>query len=129
MRKLLVSLVAASTAFAFATPAAAQYFPPQRAYGYGYNNGGQYQRDLQQLRYQMDNLARSGRLTGREARDLQLDLRGAEQMIYRAGRNGIQPWQARRIEQQINSIRYELRRYADNDGNRYNRYDRYGRRY
>ena len=121
MRKLIVSLAAAGAVVAFAAPAAAQYYPGQyggqysNAYGYGYNNRGQLQNELQQIRYQANNLARQGRLTRSEARDLFGDINRAERSLYRSNR----PWEANR---QIANLRYELRRYADYDG----RNGRYG---
>ena len=116
MRKLLVSLAAAGTVLAFATPADAQWARP----AYGYNNGmvGRWQNEIQQLRVQMDQLGRSGRLTRAEARDLGNDIRETERMLYRSGRNGIAPREARSIDQRINRLRYELRRYSDYDGRR-----------
>src|SRR3954454_3017075 len=124
MRKLLVSLAAAGTALAFATPATAQYFP-QPAYGapygnaYGYrNNVGRWQREIQQIRIPMDNLGRSGRLARAEAVDLDRDIRTAERSIYRSGRGGIAPWEAQNIDGRIWHLRNELRRYADYDGRR-----------
>ena len=77
MRKLLVSLVAAGTALAVATPAAAQYLAAARlrpgygynqAYGYnryGNNNVAQWQNDLQQVRWKATNCRVSGRLDPR----------------------------------------------------------------
>ena len=136
MRKLLISLAAAGSALALATPAAAQYYPQQQPYGYGgqqygyggqqygygYNNRGQLQQELQQIRYQADNLARQGRLTPYEARDLYGDIHSAERALYRANN----PWEARALSQKIAHIRYELHRYADYDGRRgygYNGYN------
>ena len=124
MRKLIVSLAAAGAAIAFAAPAAAQYYPGQYGapYGnaYGYNNRGQLQNELQQIRFQANNLARQGRLTRSEARDLFGDINKAERALYRSNR----PWEA---NQQIANLRYELRRYADYDGrggrNGYNGYN------
>ena len=136
MRKLIVSLAAASAAIAFAAPAAAQYYPQQQpgygapygnAYGYNnYNNRGQLQNQLQQIRYQANYLARQGRLTRSESRDLFGDIDRAERSLYRSNR----PWEA---NQKIANLRAELRRYADYDGrngrygynnNGYNAYDR-----
>jgi hypothetical protein len=121
MRKLLVSLAAAGTAMAFATPAAAQGHRP----GYGYNNGvgAQIERDIQQLHYDRDNLARSGRLTGREARDVDLDLRALQNSFYQARQGGISPRQADALRWRINRMRGELNEYANNGRDR-----RYGRR-
>ena len=126
MRKLLVSFIAAGTALAFATPAAAQWAPRPaygapygNAYGYDHNNcAGRWQRELQEVRMQMDNLARSGRLTRAEDRDLRNDIRSAERSIYRSGRDGIGWREARQIDERIARIRYELRRYSDYDGRR-----------
>jgi opacity protein-like surface antigen len=127
MRKLLISLAAAGSALALATPAAAQYYPQQQPYGYGgqtyggygyngygYNNRGQMQRELQQIRFQADNLARQGRLTRGEARDLYHDIGTTERALYRANN----PWAARDLNQRITRLRYELHRYADYDGRR-----------
>jgi hypothetical protein len=113
MRKLLLSFAAAGTVLAFSTAADAQWARP----AHGYNNGavGRWQNEIQQLRVQMDQLGRSGRLTRAEARDLQNDLRGTENMLSRSGRNGITQNEARSIEQRIGQLRYELRRYSDND--------------
>lgn len=114
MRKFLISLAAAGAAVAVATPAAAQYYPAQ-GYGYGYNNRGQMQNELQQIRFQADNLARQGRLTRSEARDLYGDIRSAERSLYRVDN----PWEARQLNDKIARIRYEMRRYSDWDGRRY----------
>lgn len=125
MRKLLVSLAAAGTVLAFATPAQAQWAPRQAYGGYNQNMRVRWQNDIQQLRVQMDQLGRSGRLTGREARDLQNDIRQTERMLYRSGRNGITRNEARSIDERINRVRYELRRYSDYDGRRGGHWRRY----
>lgn len=111
MRKVLLSIAAAGTVLGLATPAAAQW-APRPAYGY---NPGRWQQEVQQLRYQMDQLGRSGRLTRAEAYDLQNDIRSTERMIYRANRNGINPNEARSLDQRIQRVRWELRRYSDRD--------------
>ncbi len=127
MRKVLISLAAAGSALALATPAAAQYYPQQQPYGYGgqqygygYDNRGQLQNELRQIRFQADNLARQGRLTPYEARDLYGDIHSAERALYRANN----PWEARALSQKIAHIRYELHRYADYDGRRGYGYNR-----
>ena len=123
MRKFLISLAAAGAAVVVATPAAAQYYPGQGyGYGYGYNNRGQMQNELRQIRYQADNLARQGRLTRSEARDLYGDIRSAERSLYRVDN----PWEARQLNEKIVRIRYEMRRYSDWDGRRYGNYGNYG---
>lgn len=137
MRTLLISLAAAS-AVAVAAPASAQvygnvgigiggpaYGAPGYGYGYGYGNGygnsaGRWQAQLQQIRYDISNLARQGRLTRAEGRDLDRDIRSAERTLYNASYRGISPWEARSMDEKIARLRYEVRRYADYDGNRWN---------
>ena len=144
MRKVLISLVAAAATMAVATPASAQWgnMTPGYGYGYngygyngysntpyGYNNTARLQRELQQIRVQADRLARSGRLTRAEARDLFGDIRTTERAVYRSSYNGVTPWEARSLEQRMQRLRYELRQYADYDGRRgYNRGYGYGDR-
>ncbi|MGZ2410998.1 hypothetical protein ACUXST_000395 [Sphingomonas sp. F9_3S_D5_B_2] len=127
MRKLLISLAAAGTALAFATPAAAQFYGGAQAYpvqwhrGYngGYRNVERWDRQIDQMYRQMDQLARSGRLTRAEAIDLRRDLRNVQIAARRSGRGGVAPWEAQQIEQRIQRVRYEIRRYSDYDrGNR-----------
>ena len=69
MRKVLISLAAAGSALAFATPAAAQYYPQAQPYGqpygYGYNNNYGQVRALQarinQVQRQIERLDRRDR--------------------------------------------------------------------
>ena len=134
MRKLLVSLIAASAAFAVATPAAAQYWPqPARQgynqYRYGNNNVAQWQNDLQQIRWKANELQRQGRLDPREARDLNNDIWSMQRSLNQVGRGGVRPWEAQQIQQKFLRLRYEMQRYSDYDRRYGNRYDRYGRRY
>ena len=122
MRKVLIALATAGAALAVASPASAQYYGGYNngyAYNNGYNNRGQMQRELQQIRIQADQLARQGRLTRSESRDLYRDLASAERSLYRGGN----PWQ---LNQRIQQIRYELRRYSDYDRGRYGYNNSYG---
>jgi hypothetical protein len=132
MRKVLISLAAAAATLAVAAPASAQAWGNPGygyGYGYGYNNSAQLQRELQQVRIQADRLARSGRLTRAEARDLFGAIHTAERAVYRASYNGVSPWEVRSLQQRIQRLRYEVRRYADYDGRRgYNRGHGYGDR-
>ena len=72
MRKLIISLAAAGAALAFASPAAAQYYPQQnygyggqnygygQQYGYGYNGYGQNNYgQVRALQVRIDNGSRS----------------------------------------------------------------------
>jgi len=98
MRKFLFTLAAAVSAVAVAAPASAQVrgnlgvgygAPYGNAYGYGYNNGynrvERLQNQIQQVRYQMRNLAVQGRLTRAEARPIPQDRQRT-----------IDPWPSRR---------------------------------
>lgn len=131
MRKLLISVAAAGAALVAAAPATAQYYGGQpygygQGYnGYGYGNRPQLQRELQQIRFQADNLGRQGRLTNREARDLYGDIASAERSLYRAD----DPRDVWNVQRRITRLRYELRRYADYDYGygRRDRDDRWGR--
>lgn len=133
MRKVLISIAAAAATLAVAAPASAQNYGNMTpygygygapAYGYGYNNIGRWQNQIQQVRYQMQRLARQGRLTRAEARNLNRDIRSTERALYRSGRYGISPYEAQSIDRRIARLQFELRRYADYDRGRY-----YGRRY
>ena len=127
MRMFLISAAAAVSALAIASPASAQYYPAP-GYGAPYGNAYGYHRganpwvnQLQQIRYQADMLARQGRLTRSESRDLFRDIRSAERAIYRKGRHGLSGREARRLDNKLGRIRYELRRYSDRDGRRWDR--------
>ncbi len=132
MRKVLLPLAAAASVLAVASPASAQaygnlapgYGYGQQAYGYGnvYGYGyGNMQAQLQQIRNQAYNLMRQGRLTRAESRDLNRDIRNAERAINRSSRYGISPNEARSMQTRIANLQYEVRRYADYDGQRYYR--------
>ena len=102
--------------------------PYGSAYGYGYGNaygrgyGNQWGQQLQQIRYQANDLARQGRLTRSESRDLYRDIQNAERAIHRKSRYGLSRSEARSLNERIAKIRYELRLYSDRDGRRYRRW-------
>lgn len=121
MRKLIISLAAAGTALAVATPANAQYAPQPQPYGapqYGYNNGhgpnayGQVralQARIDAVQYRIDRLDR--RLAGRDRNRLRDESRNIEKRLRSAGRNGLNPYEANdiqarivRLEQRVNSV-------------------------
>jgi hypothetical protein len=139
MRKIIFTIAAAATALVVASPAAAQYGYGVPTYGapvyggqaygapygnaYGYRQGGQHwARELQQIRYEANNLARQGRLTRAESRDLFRDIQSAERAVYRKGRYGLTRNEARDLNDRVYRIQRELRRYADYDGRRYRRW-------
>jgi Spy/CpxP family protein refolding chaperone len=131
MRKTLIMLAAAASALVVASPAAAQYYGGPvyaapaygaPAYGYRQGNANPWARELQQIRYQANNLARQGRLTRSESRDLFRDIQRAERVINRKSRYGLSRSEARSLNERIGKIRYELRLYSDRDGRRYRRW-------
>ena len=101
MRKLIISLAAAGSALAFASPAAAQY-PGQ---GYGYNNGYGQVRALQaridQVQRQINRLDRRDRIRDRSADRLRAEANGIEYRLRRIGRNGLNPYEANDIQVRI----------------------------
>lgn len=148
MRKLLISLAAAGTALAAATPAAAQYYAqPGYGYnGYGYNRGYGYgdpralQARIDNVQRQIDMLARRGQLRGESAGHLMEETRQLEWRLRASSRNGLNGWEARDVMQRIGLIEQRVRYAASNGyGNRYgsqwnggyqgdrDRYDRDGR--
>jgi hypothetical protein len=129
MRKFLITLAAAVSAVAVAAPASAQVYgnlgigygnPYGNAYGYnnGYQNVQRLRNQLQQVRYQMRNLAVQGRLTRAEARDLNRDIFSTERALRRASYAGLSPYEARVLRERVQRLRWEVRRYADYDGRR-----------
>ena len=99
MRKLMISLVAAGSALAFAAPAAAQYYPaPQPPYapGYGYGQGYGYNfghvRALQvrvdRIQRDLRHLARNRMISRNEYRNRQEDARDIERRLRRDARDG-----------------------------------------
>ena len=131
MRKFLIPLAVAGSAFAIAAPAAAQWGPPPAppAYGapygnaYGYNQGNWgYIRSLQaridNLQRRIARLDNRDRISERAARNLRESARELEWRLRRAGRNGLNPMEARRIEYRLARIEQRLVRDLW-DGNRW----------
>src|SRR6476619_4979755 len=104
MRKLIVSVAAAGAVLAFATPAAAQYYPQPQPYGqpygygapygnaYGYNNYGQ----VRPLQVRVDAIQRQIRMLDRRnvirdnsADRLRRDANAIERRLRSAARNGL----------------------------------------
>jgi hypothetical protein len=137
MRKVLISLAAAGTALAFATPASAQFYPAQsQGYAYqgqpsafGYNRGGtralqhrvdRIQRDIEQLRARRI-------ITRNEANGLRSEARQLERRLYQASRNGLRRDEMRNIEYRIARLEQHVRREATDGNRRYgNGYNQYG---
>ena len=126
MRTVLISLAAAASALAVATPAAAQYAPqyvPQpQGYAYGHQgNWGQ----VRALRARIDNIQRQiarldrrNILSDREARRLSQDARQLEQRLRYMRQGGLHPAERHDIERRLVQLERRLWRDA-RDGNRW----------
>ena len=130
MRKVLISLAAAGTALAFATPAAAQYRPAIRQ-RLRYNNYGQVralQARIDSVQRQIEQLRARRLLSRDEVNGLRSESRDLERRLYNRGRNGLNYQELRNIEDRIARLEQHVRREVRDDnrwGNRggYN-YDR-----
>src|SRR5215210_4036592 len=115
MRKFVISLAAAGTALAFASPASAQYYPQQQPYGYGaqpygygqqygYNNNYRQVRALQAridaLQYQIQRLDRR-HSRGKSVERLREESRSIERRLHRAARYGLNGYEAYDIQARI----------------------------
>lgn len=136
MRKVLISLAAAGTALAFATPATAQFYPAQshgyqqgyqgQGYGYGQNRGARsLQVRIDRIQRNIEQLRARRMITRNEANGLRNEARGIERRIYRASRNGLQRSEARNIERRIARLEQHVRREAT-DGRRWGNGGQYG---
>lgn len=121
MRKLLISLAAAGSALAIATPATAQFYPgqPYGYNGYGYNNGWGQVRALQaridNIERQINWLDRRDRIGDRGADRLRYDAERLEQRLRYAARGGLNPYEARDIEYGIGRLEQRVQ-YAVANG-------------
>ncbi len=118
MRKVIISLAAAGTALAFATPATAQYWPQPQSYGYSYGNNGYgtaraLQARIDALQGHLDRLAQRRLISRSEYRNLHGDTHGIEQRLRQAARYGLDQRERYSIERRVarleQRIAYELR--------------------
>ena len=133
MRKFLIPIVAAASALAVAAPASAQWAPPVYRYqpynfGYGFN-GINFARSMETrvARIRGDIRAMEARriLSFREARSLDREAANLQRRIFRASRFGINPREAREVENGIRRLEYRVSREANDWNNRPGRYRRY----
>lgn len=135
MRKVLISLAAAGSALAIATPAAAQYYPGQpygapygNAYGYNNYNYGQVralQARIDRIEWQINRLDQRDRIRDRSADRLRDEANNIERRLRHAARDGMSPWEAQdiqvriaRLEQRVQySMAYRNRGYGNGYGN------------
>jgi len=145
MKKIVLALVATGSALAFATPAAAQYYPSPPAYAapygnaYGYNNNVGQVRSLQvrinNVQRQIRQLDRRDRIRDGQADRLRREANQLENRLQRATRYGLNGREANdinvriaRLEQRVQyslASRYGNRGYAYSDRDRDGRNDRF----
>ena len=112
MRKIVLSLVAMSTAFA-AVPASAQMWRIQPAVQ------RQIQGDINQLSTQIQRAQQRRTISAREATSLRRDALQLQKTHNRFARNGLDRNEVRQLEQQVNTLRQRLRlERRDWDGRR-----------
>jgi TolA-binding protein len=129
MRKFLIPIIAAGSALAVAAPAAAQWAPPvynyqPYDYGRGYNFhrfAGQMEQRVQRVRNDIRQLQQRRILSWREARSLDYQAQQIQRRIYNRSRNGLQPMEARGLENQIRNLEFRISREARDWNNRPNR--------
>jgi len=132
MRKFLISAAVAASAFAVASPAAAQYYPQPQGNAYGYNASYGQARSLlarvDQIRRQIQVLDSRDRISEREADRLRQQANVLRDRVRRASYNGLSYRERRDIEVRIASLEQRVRRDVY-DGNRWgdNRWDNDGR--
>jgi len=126
MRNLLLGLVAAGSALAVASPAAAQYYPGQPGYGHGYNNGWGQVRSLQvridAVERQIRRLDRRDRIRDNPADRLRAEANDIERRLHRVSRNGLNPYEANEINARIARLEQRVQYAVANN------YGRYGNR-
>jgi hypothetical protein len=141
MRKFLIPLAAAASAFAVAPPASAQIFgnvgvglgvgSPGYGYGYngnGYNDYGQV-RSLQYrvnaIQRQINVLDRRNVLSEREADRLRDQSRSVERRLWAASRYGLTPYEAQDIQYRIARLEQRVQRGAYDGNGRWGGYNGY----
>jgi hypothetical protein len=126
MRKYLIPIVAGLSVLAVAAPASAQYAPRADRY-HRYQpafDGRGLEVRVQRVREQIRRLEARRVLSFREGRSLEVEASNLQRRIFRASRNGIQPGEARRLEDGLRRLEYRVQREATDPNNRpgYRRY-------
>ena len=112
MRKLVISLAAAGTAFALPTPASAQYSPTPQRYGYGYDNWGHVralQERIDRVQRNINRLDRRDAIRDRTAERLRDEARWVEKRLRRSARYGFTPQEANNVERRVFSLEQHVR--------------------
>ena len=124
MRTVLITLAAAASALAVATPASAQYFPQAQPQGYAFGQQGNWGQTralrarIDNIQRQIERLDRRNVLSDREARRLRQDARQLEQRLRYMRQGGLHPAERYDIERRLVQLERRLWRDA-RDGNRW----------
>ena len=133
MKKLLVSLAAASSALVAAAPDSAQYYGRP---GYDdrydrYDRDGRYDRGIWQgnIRERLDRIAfridrgfERGALTRGEAQRLRWELNNVQRLAHRYSYDGLSGWERADLERRINWLQQRVQRERFDDDRRDWRY-------
>jgi hypothetical protein len=125
MRKIILSAVLLSSAFA-AAPAAAQYRDYNRGYAYGHNQSRGLEQQLMQIRQRIDSMYQRRLISPNEARNLSERAENLQRRLYDASRNGISPREHANLRHRVLELRERLQRERF-EGRQQRRDDRYGR--
>lgn len=120
MRKVLISLAAAASAFAVSSPAAAQFFPSPPAYGYGYSymyygHARAMKARVDYIQNEIRRLAYYRMISPNEYHGLMRDSQEVEWRLIRNARDGrgLSSWEAydtqRRIARLEQRLAWEVR--------------------
>jgi hypothetical protein len=118
MRKTLITLAAAASALAVATPAAAQYYPAPPAYGqgggfnFGYNNYGHVralQARIDRVQRNIERLDRRDAIRERTAQRLRYEARSVEQRLRHSTRYGLSPYEVNDVERRVFNLERRVR--------------------
>ena len=123
MRKYLIPIVAGISVLAVAAPASAQYAPRADRY-HRYQpafDGRGLQVRVERVREQIRRLEARRIVSLREGRSLEMQALNVQRRIARSSGNGIQPGEARRLENDIRRLEYRVQREATDLNNRPNR--------
>ena len=109
MRKIILSAVLLSSAFA-AAPAAAQYRDHSRGYAFGQNEGRGLQQQLAQIRQRIDSMYQRRLISGSEARSLSQRADSLQRRLFDASRNGLSPREHAELRERMFELRERLQR-------------------
>jgi hypothetical protein len=112
MRKIIISVLVATTAFA-AAPATAQYWRISNAVH------NEIRRDINQLENRIDRAERRRTISRREAFGLRRDANNVQRLYHRYSRNGLNRREVADLELRVNRVHQRLRyERRDWDGRR-----------